>query len=74
MPAEKLQIILMEKFSCSKCDMDFDLEEALKKHSENCEIALLEPGEVQCDHTYSKSVFQLQILQKICLVQMGPYR
>ena len=43
---EKLQSTNVEKFSCSKCDMDFDLEEALKEHSENCEIALLEPGEV----------------------------
>ena len=56
MPAEKLQIIITDKFSCSKCDEDFDLEEALKEHSENCEIALLEPGEVHCDHTYSKCV------------------
>jgi hypothetical protein len=74
MPAEKLQIILMEKFSCSKCDMDFDLEEALKEHFENCEIALAKPGDCIHFDTYSKSVFQLQILQKICLVQMGPYR
>ena len=52
--AEKLQITIMDKFSYSKCDMDFDLEKSLEEHSGNCEIAMLQPGEEHFDHTYSK--------------------
>ena len=55
MPAEKMQITIVEKYSCSKCDMDFDLGEALKEHSENCKDALAQPAEVNFDHTYSKA-------------------
>ena len=54
-PEEKLQIKIAEKFSCSQCDMDFNLEGALKEHSENCEIALAQPEELHFDHTYSKA-------------------
>ena len=48
------KIMIAEQFSCSKCDMDFDLRVALKEHSRNCEIALVQPGEEHFDHTYSK--------------------
>ena len=54
---EKLQITIVDKFSCSKRDMDFDLRETLEEDSGNCEIAMLQPGEEHLDHTYSKGVF-----------------
>ena len=52
--ADELQITIADTFSCSNCDMDLDLKKTLKEHSENCEIAMLQPGEEHLDHTYSK--------------------
>ena len=47
--------------------MDFDLREALKKHSGNCEIAMLQPGEEHFDHTYSKGVSTATSVKEISL-------
>ena len=52
---EKLQSTIVEKFSCSKCDMDFDLTETYKEHSKICETIMSKPGKVHFDHTYCKS-------------------
>ena len=56
-PTEKLQTRAVDRFSCSKCDKDFDPRENWEEHSGNREIAMLQPGEEHLDHTYSKGVF-----------------
>ena len=61
---EKLQSPIVEKFSCDKCDMEFNVKEAMQDHFENCQSDNLQEGEEHFDHTYSKAVLTVQNVKR----------